>query len=335
MRELTIPERRAFEDLIKLEAGTPDAPAARAALRDGERAHRVREERAAGSPSRARRHGGRSARAARRRSVMKAELVQRLEQIDGNWCFDVVRVDVAAGEVLVFGRLAMKGTYRTAFGSCHVEGRSLADARERRRGHGARERSGAVRCSRAGRSTLHQRKTRAAQARRRARAHRTRHEPAARGDPRRRSSAWNHVARARRDRARAHGQGGSRAPHAQRGERATRWMEWYRGAVALKARIRDSAEPRHSRELPAIVGSTHGLSRHQLADQNIARRFVVRYHAATLDETEIVEQRRAWLGRRGVGEGKTSPTFGLGPVVPRDARLHVVPASIAPPPTRA
>ena len=59
---------------------------------------------------------------------MKADLVRRLEQIDGNWCFDVVRVDVAAGEVLVFGRLAMKGTYRTAFGSCGVDGRSLADA---------------------------------------------------------------------------------------------------------------------------------------------------------------------------------------------------------------
>ena len=59
---------------------------------------------------------------------MKPELVRRLEQIDGNWCFDVLRVDVAAGEVLVFGRLTMKGTYRTAFGSCHIEGRGLADA---------------------------------------------------------------------------------------------------------------------------------------------------------------------------------------------------------------
>ena len=59
---------------------------------------------------------------------MKADLVRRLEQFDGNWCFDVVRVDVAAGEVLVFGRLAMKGTYRTAFGSCRTDGRSLADA---------------------------------------------------------------------------------------------------------------------------------------------------------------------------------------------------------------
>lgn len=59
---------------------------------------------------------------------MKADLARRLEQIDGNWSFDVVRVDVAAGEILVFGRLAMKGTYRAAFGSCRVDARSLADA---------------------------------------------------------------------------------------------------------------------------------------------------------------------------------------------------------------
>jgi hypothetical protein len=59
---------------------------------------------------------------------MNPALVQRLDQTDRNWCFDVVRVDVAAGEVLVFGRLAMKGTYRTAFGSCRTEGRSLAEA---------------------------------------------------------------------------------------------------------------------------------------------------------------------------------------------------------------
>lgn len=59
---------------------------------------------------------------------MKASIVQRLDEIDAKWVFDVVRVDVAVGEVLVFGRLAMKGAHRTAFGSCRTEGRSLAEA---------------------------------------------------------------------------------------------------------------------------------------------------------------------------------------------------------------
>ena len=59
---------------------------------------------------------------------MNNALVQRLEQVDSKWLFDVVRVDVAAGEVLVFGRLTVKGTSRTAFGSCRTEGHSLADA---------------------------------------------------------------------------------------------------------------------------------------------------------------------------------------------------------------
>lgn len=59
---------------------------------------------------------------------MNATLIQRLEQIDRNWSFDVVRLDVANDEVLVLGRLAMKGTHRTAFASCRMEGRSLAQA---------------------------------------------------------------------------------------------------------------------------------------------------------------------------------------------------------------
>lgn len=59
---------------------------------------------------------------------MNASIVQRLDEIDAKWVFDVIRVDVAAGEVLVFGRLALKGAHRTAFGSCRTEGRSLAEA---------------------------------------------------------------------------------------------------------------------------------------------------------------------------------------------------------------
>jgi hypothetical protein len=59
---------------------------------------------------------------------VNAALIQRLEQADPKWTFDVVRVDVEGGEVLVFGRLAMKGTHRTAFGSCRADSCTLADA---------------------------------------------------------------------------------------------------------------------------------------------------------------------------------------------------------------
>jgi hypothetical protein len=55
-------------------------------------------------------------------------LVRRLAEADKSWAFDVVRVDVANAEILVFGRLSMKGTSRTAFGSCRTEGCSLAEA---------------------------------------------------------------------------------------------------------------------------------------------------------------------------------------------------------------
>lgn len=59
---------------------------------------------------------------------MNAALYQRLEKADGKWFFDIVRVDVAQGEVLVLGRLSMSGSHRTAFGLSRTEGRSLADA---------------------------------------------------------------------------------------------------------------------------------------------------------------------------------------------------------------
>ena len=59
---------------------------------------------------------------------MNGALIQRLEQADPKWLFEVVCVDVAGGEVLVCGRLSLKGTGRTMFGSCRMEGRSLGDA---------------------------------------------------------------------------------------------------------------------------------------------------------------------------------------------------------------
>ena len=59
---------------------------------------------------------------------MNPALVARLEQADPKWLFEVVRVDVAGGEVLVCGRLSLKGAGRTTFGSCRMEGRSLGDA---------------------------------------------------------------------------------------------------------------------------------------------------------------------------------------------------------------
>lgn len=58
---------------------------------------------------------------------MTSALVRRLADLDPTWSFDILRVDVAVGEVLVLGRLTLKGAHRTAFGSAKLEGR-LADA---------------------------------------------------------------------------------------------------------------------------------------------------------------------------------------------------------------